>query len=166
MKIGKQLAAAIAIALALPAGRLLAEEPAKPLPTLLIKGEVVSFDKTDPAASLIKVRDRYGFETPIFITGETKVLQADGTASIDQVGQGANVDVEYNFDVNTAKRYAVSVKLSQAKATEPTAPPMPAPPEPQAQSVPETTPTEPAAAPEMATEPSEPTAQQTEPAAQ
>ena len=57
-----------------------AEDGMKALPTLLIKGEVVSVDVSDPAASLLKVKDRYGFETPIFLTQETKVTQADAAS--------------------------------------------------------------------------------------
>ena len=105
-----------------------AEEGAKALPTLLIKGEVVSADSTDPQAVLLKVRDRYGFETPIFVTSESKVLQGDAEIPIAQVASGSSVEVEYNFDVNTAKRQAVSVKVTQAKtqAAEPAAPVAPA----------------------------------------
>ncbi len=56
-----------------------AEEAAKTLPTLLIKGEVVSVDSTDPAAVLLKVKDKYGFETPIYLGQDTKLMQGDKT---------------------------------------------------------------------------------------
>ncbi len=108
----------------------------KALPTLLIKGEVVSVDSSDPAASLLKVKDRYGFETPIFITPETKILQGDASAAASSLAAGTPVEVEYNFDVNTAKRHAVSVKITTAgpAAAPAAAPATPAPaaPEPAA----------------------------------
>ncbi len=101
----------------------------KALPTLLIKGEVVSVDSSDPAASLLKVKDRYGFETPIFITPETKILQGDASAAASSLAAGTPVEVEYNFDVNTAKRHAVSVKIATAgpAAAPAAAPATPAP---------------------------------------
>ena len=95
-----------------------AEDAAKALPTLMIKGEVVSLDTADSNAVLIKVRDRYGFETPIFLGSDTKIQQGESTVGADQLAVGSQVDVEYNFDVNTAKRHAVSVKL-QGKAAAP-----------------------------------------------
>ena len=108
-----------------------AEEPARAIPTLLIKGEVVTVDKTDPAAPLLKVKDRYGFETPIYLTSDTKVTQGDQASTVESLNQGASVEVEYNFDINTAKRHAVSVKLSApstpAASTEPAAPTAAAP---------------------------------------
>ena len=82
------------------------------LPTLLIKGEVVSLDTNDPAAVLLKVKDRYGFETPIFVTPATTVTQSDAKIDIAALAMGTPVEVEYNFDVNTAKRHAVSVKVT------------------------------------------------------
>ena len=111
----------IVLASALPvAGVRAAEmEAVKPLPTLLIKGEIVSVDTSDAAATLIKVKDRYGFETPIFLKAETKITQADAAASITALTSGTNVEVEYNFDVNTAKRHAVSVKIAAAKVEAP-----------------------------------------------
>lgn len=89
---------------------------AKPLPVLLIKGEVVSLDTNDPTATLLKVKDRYGFETPIYVTPEAKITQGDKAVPITGLTAGSTVDVEYNFDVNTAKRHAVSVKVAQAPA--------------------------------------------------
>lgn len=113
-----------------------AEEIAsKALPTLLIKGEVVSVDANDPAATLLKVKDRYGFETPIFLTSETRVMQGSAAAATSSLSAGAPVEVEYNFDVNTAKRHAVSVKLTtpgEAAAPAPAATVTPAAPEPAA----------------------------------
>ncbi len=96
-----------------------AEDGMKALPTLLIKGEVVSVDMSDPAANLLKVKDRYGFETPIFLTQETKVTQADAAVSPSSLQAGTAVEVEYNFDVNTANRHAVSVKVAGAQAAAP-----------------------------------------------
>ena len=98
-----------------------ADETAKTLPTLLIKGEVVSLDSTDPSATLLKVKDRYGFETPIFLTPETKITQGDAAAQVASLIAGTSVQVEYNFDVNTAKRHAVSVKLAAPAAAAPAA---------------------------------------------
>lgn len=93
-----------------------AEEGAKALPTLLIKGEVVSVDSSDPAAVLLKVKDRYGFETPIYLPSEAKITQADKTLTVDGLAAGTAVEVEYNFDINTAKRHAVSVKVAASVA--------------------------------------------------
>ncbi len=116
---------AVATGLSVPA--LFAEEGAKTLPTLLIKGEVVSVEAGDPAATLLKVKDRYGFETPIFLTPETKITQGEAAVLVADVATGASVEVEYNFDVNTAKRHAVAVKLSAPmKAAEATPMPFPA----------------------------------------
>ena len=103
------LGIALAGGLSVPLGH--AEEGAKTLPTLLIKGEVVSLDTNDPAASLLKVKDRYGFETPIFLTAETNVAQGEAAQDLSSLAAGTAVEVEYNFDVNTAKRHAVSVKV-------------------------------------------------------
>lgn len=109
-----------------------AEQAGKTLPTLLIKGEVVALDTSDPSATLLKVKDRYGFETPIYLTPQTKVTQGEASAEMAAVATGASVEVEYNFDVNTAKRHAVSVKLpgtaapaAEAPAAEPAAPAAP-----------------------------------------
>ena len=90
-----------------------AEEPQKTLPTLLIKGEVVSIDTNDPAATLLKVKDRYGFETPIYLSQETKIAQGEQTVATSNLAAGTPVEVEYNFDINTAKRHAVNVKVNQ-----------------------------------------------------
>ena len=89
-----------------------AEESAKALPTLLIKGEVVSLDTNDPSAVLLKVKDRYGFETPIYLAPQTKIAKGDQTLAAADLKPGTAVEVEYNFDINTAKRQAASVKLS------------------------------------------------------
>jgi hypothetical protein len=86
-------------------------EDGKALPTLLIKGEVVSLDTNDPTATLLKVKDRYGFETPIYVTPETQVQQGQASIPLANLATGSTVEVEYNFDVNTAKRHAVSVKV-------------------------------------------------------
>ncbi|MBI2885236.1 MAG: hypothetical protein HYY15_03580 [Candidatus Omnitrophica bacterium] len=93
-----------------------AEDAPRALPTLLIKGEVVSVDVSDPNASLLKVKDRYGFETPIYLTSTTKISQGDQALTASGVQQGSTVEVEYNFDVNTAKRHAVAVKVTAAVA--------------------------------------------------
>ena len=143
-----------------------AEDAPKALPTLLIKGEVVSVDTNDPAESLLKVKDRYGFETPIYLTGETKIAQGDQAMTASQLGVGTAVEVEYNFDINTAKRHGVRVALSQpaapqisASVTTPAAVPAPASiPAPIAEPAATMTPpasdtTEPAAASTPAAEP-------------
>jgi hypothetical protein len=110
-----------------------AETGAKVLPTLLIKGEVVSVDTADPAATLLKVKDRYGFETPIYVTAETQISQGSQSLALANVSTGAAVEVEYNFDVNTAKRHAVTVKLASAEpAAEEAAPAAPEPVAPEA----------------------------------
>ena len=109
---------AAVLAAGLPVLGVSAEEGIKALPTLLIKGEVVSLDTTDPAATLLKVKDRYGFETPIFLSSETKINRGADAASASSLTSGTPVEVEYNFDVNTAKRHAVSVKLSMPAAVE------------------------------------------------
>ena len=107
------------------------KDTAKVLPTLLIKGEVVSVDSNDPNATLLKVKDRYGFETPIYLTPETKITQGDATQNVSSLTPGTSTEVEYNFDVNTAKRHAVSVKLTvptssaQAPAGATSTPPAP-----------------------------------------
>ena len=99
-----------------------AEEAAKTLPTLLIKGEVVSTDTNDPAASLLKVKDRYGFETPIYLSQETKIAQGEQTVATSNLAAGTPVEVEYNFDINTAKRHAVNVKVNQPSSASTPAP--------------------------------------------
>ena len=91
-----------------------AQEAQKSLPTLLIKGEVVSVDTADPSATLLKVKDRYGFETPIFLTSETKISSGGQAMSVADLKPTTAVEVEYNFDVNTAKRHAVNVAIGTA----------------------------------------------------
>ncbi len=107
-----------------------AEEDLRTLPTLLIKGEIVSLDTADPSATLLKVKDRYGFETPIFLSAQTTLTQGGQPATVDQLTAGAEAEVEYNFDINTAKRHAVSVTLTAptpaAAAPAPEAVPAPA----------------------------------------
>ncbi|MBI4322814.1 MAG: hypothetical protein HY596_00900 [Candidatus Omnitrophica bacterium] len=110
------------VALALSAGALTqavaaAEEAQRTLPTLLIKGEVVSVDASDPQAALLKVKDRYGFETPIYLSTNTKIAQGDQTLTAADLAAGRAVEVEYNFDINTAKRHAVNVAVSAPAAT-------------------------------------------------
>jgi len=89
---------------------------------LLIKGEVVSLDSSDAAAPLLKVKDRYGFETPIYLMATTKIAQGETALDASTLTSGATVEVEYNFDVNTAKRHAVSVKLPMPPPAMPPAP--------------------------------------------
>lgn len=101
-----------------------AQEAQKTLPTLLIKGEVVSVDTANPAGILLKVKDRYGFETPIYLAQETKIAQGGQPLSAEGLAGGTPVEVEYNFDINTAKRHAVSVTVS---VPAPVAPPAVAP---------------------------------------
>jgi len=138
-------------------GVALGAEDSRVLPTLLIKGEVVSLDANDPSATLLKVKDRYGFETPIYLEQGTTITQGEAAVEAASLTAGAAVEVEYNFDVNTAKRHAVSVKLAAAAmeatptapagaAAQPTAP-APADAGAAATSSPQPT-SEPAAAPE------------------
>ena len=141
-----RVALGVVLGSGLSAAGAFAEEGAKALPTLLIKGEVVSLDTNDPAASLLKVKDRYGFETPIFVTTETKVAQGEAAQDISSLTAGTSVEVEYNFDVNTAKRHAVSVKVI-APVAEATAVAEPAP---AAAAVPATIPAPESAAPAAA----------------
>ena len=110
----------VALTCGVPTASILAAETegSKALPTLLIKGEVVSLDSADPAAVLLKVKDRYGFETPIFLTPETKVMQGQEAATTAGLTTGTAVEVEYNFDINTAKRHAVSVKIASLPAAQ------------------------------------------------
>ncbi len=103
------------------------ETETKPLPTLLIKGEVESVDANDPSAVLVKVKDRYGFVTPIFVTPEASVTQGEEAAAAASLTTGMAVEVEYNFDVNTAKRHAVSVKIAAPTPTAAASPAVPAP---------------------------------------
>ena len=108
-----------------------AETETRALPTLLIKGEIVSVDTADPAAVLIKVKDRYGFETPIFLMSTTAITQGEAPVNVASLSTGTPVEVEYSFDVNTAKRHAVSVKLTvPASAAPAAAATMPAEPMP------------------------------------
>jgi len=129
----RRLALGIALAGVVSTAATYAEDGTKALPTLLIKGEVVSLDTSDPSAELLTVKDRYGFETPILLTQETKISQGAASANATKLAAGTAVEVEYNFDVNTAKRHAVSVKLPTAVAVEatppaPVSPPMEVPP--------------------------------------
>ena len=110
----------VIISSVLPVSALHAEGETKALPTLLIKGEIVSVDTNDPAATLIKVKDRYGFETPIYLA-EAKITQGESTLAASALSSGSSVEVEYNFDVNTAKRHAVSVKVAAPAAAAPAA---------------------------------------------
>jgi len=98
-----------------------AQEDARTLPTLLIKGEVISLDVHDAGGTLIKVKDRYGFETPIYVTAQTKFFQGETEVLKDKLAEGQEAEVEYSFDINTAKRFAVSMKLPPSEATDETA---------------------------------------------
>ncbi len=135
MKFMPKMMLAAALMASLPVS-VFAEPDAKVLPTLLIKGEVVSLETGDPAAPVLKVKDRYGFETPIFLGEATKITQGDSALTSSNLTAGTPVEVEYNFDVNTAKRHAVSVKLTtpatpvaEAAPVAPAAPEAPAQPE-------------------------------------
>ena len=110
-------AVAVALTSASVAPAVFAEESQRTLPTLLIKGEVVSVDTNDPSAVLLKVKDRYGFETPIYLTQETEIAQGDQALTASNLTPGTSVEVEYNFDINTAKRHAVKVDVSAPPAT-------------------------------------------------
>ncbi len=122
----RRLAFGIALAGVVSTAAAYAEDGAKALPTLLIKGEVVSLDTSDPSAELLTVKDRYGFETPILLTQETKISEGAASADATKLAAGTAVEVEYNFDVNTAKRHAVSVKLTAPSASAEATPPAPA----------------------------------------
>ena len=154
------------VAASLPAAAVSAEEP-KALPTLLIKGEVVSIDSNDPTAPLLKVKDRYGFETPIYLGQQTKILQGDAPADTSKLTGGTPVEVEYNFDVNTAKRHAVSVKVGSATpapSSSSTAAPAAAPMTPSAPATMSSTPA-PSSQPSSSSAPAAPSATSTTPAA-
>ena len=142
-----------------------AEEGTTALPTLLIKGEVVSLDASDPAAKLLTVKDRYGFETPIYLTQEAKVMRGEETFDLANLATGTAIEVEYNFDINTAKRHAVSIKVAVPAAVEQPAAAAPAMPEaaPPVEAAPAV---EPAAPAEVVDEPSAPAAETAAPAAQ
>ena len=142
-----------------------AEEGTTALPTLLIKGEVVSLDASDPAAKLLTVKDRYGFETPIYLTQEAKVMRGEDTFDLANLATGTAIEVEYNFDINTAKRHAVSVKVAVPAVVEQPAAAAPAMPEaaPPVEAAPAV---EPAAPAEVVDEPSAPAAETSVPAAQ
>ena len=142
-----------------------AEEGTTALPTLLIKGEVVSLDASDPAAKLLTVKDRYGFETPIYLTQEAKVMRGEETFDLANLATGTAIEVEYNFDINTAKRHAVSIKVAVPAAVEQPAAAAPAMPEaaPPVEAAPAV---EPAAPAEVVDEPSAPAAETSAPAAQ
>ena len=142
---------AVAAALVLLASPAFSEGEGKALPTLLIKGEVVSVDVNDPNGTLLKVKDRYGFETPIFLTADTKVSQGDEAGTVGSVTPGTPVEVEYNFDVNTAKRHAVAVKVATAAAPAASA-------APEAPAAASSAPAAPAAAVEAPAAPAEPAA--------
>ena len=121
-KTGIWLAVAVTLAGTSVAPAVFAQDAKQPeaprtLPTLLIKGEVVSVDTNDPAATLLKVKDRYGFETPIYLSQETKIAQGDQMLAVADLKNGTAVEVEYNFDINTAKRHAVKVTVSAPAAT-------------------------------------------------
>jgi hypothetical protein len=142
-----------------------AEEGTTALPTLLIKGEVVSLDASDPVAKLLTVKDRYGFETPIYLTQEAKVMKGEEPFDLANLATGTAIEVEYNFDINTAKRHAVSVKVAMPAAVEQPAAAAPAMPEaaPPVEAAPAV---EPAAPAEVADEPSAPAAETPAPAVQ
>ena len=134
----KRVMGPVALVVMLAAGLLgptvFAQDEMKTLPTLLIKGEIVSLESDDPSATLMKVKDRYGFETPIFVTGTTQFFQGETEALRDSLQAEVEVEVEYNFDINTAKRYAVVVRLpATGDAPASTLVPTPEPPSPAAE---------------------------------
>jgi len=142
------LAVACAGLLAGPVRAAEEEAQQRVLPTLLIKGEIVSVDTADPSANLLKVKDRYGFETPIYLTPETKIAQGEQALAAADLKTGTAVEVEYNFDINTAKRHAVNVSLS-VPATQAAAPMAPAMGSAQAPGAMPAMPAAPAMAPEQ-----------------
>ncbi len=160
----QRFALGMILASGLPASVLhAADTETKALPTLLIKGEIVSVDTTDPAAALIKVKDRYGFETPIFLTPDTAITQGETPVNVAGLSTGAPVEVEYNFDVDTAKRHAVSVKVTAPASA---AAPAPAAPEAPAAVPAESAPATAPAAPEAAHAEVVPAPEEAAPAAQ
>ena len=130
MKSVSRLAVRVALAVgAIGQAVFAAEEGTTTLPTLLIKGEVVSLDTSDPSAKLLTVKDRYGFETPIYLTQEAHIMKGGEAFDLANLGTGTAVEVEYNFDINTAKRHAVNVTvIVPPAAVEPAAPTVPAAP--------------------------------------
>ena len=129
MKSVSRMAVSAALMMSVLAGRVLAaEEGTTALTTLLIKGEVVSLDASDPAAKLLTVKDRYGFETLIYLTQEANITRGKEIFDLANLATGTAVEVEYNFDINTAKRHAVSVKVAVPAAPEQTAAAVPAMP--------------------------------------
>lgn len=104
-----------------PSG-LRAEDSEKAVPTLLIRGEVVSLDTNDPSALQLNVRDRYGFETLIFLESATTISQGEQPFDLENLVAGTSVEVEYDFDVNTAKRHAVIVRVTESADGEATSP--------------------------------------------
>src|SRR3989338_10468863 len=130
MKCRSRLAVGAVLAVGLAGGVLFAaEETTTALPTLLIKGEVVSLDASDPAAKLLTVKDRYGFETPIYLTQDAQVSKGEEPFDMANLATGTAIEVEYNFDINTAKRHAVNVKVAMPAAVEQPAAAAPAMPE-------------------------------------
>ncbi len=63
------------------------------------------------------VNFRYGFETPIYLQPDTKISQGEQSVTVAALAPGTPVEVEYNFDINTAKRKAVNVRVSSSSAT-------------------------------------------------
>ena len=106
------------------------QQAEKVLPMLLIKGKVISVEAKETGSGLLKIKDRYGFETPIYLGVETAISQSGNPITADQLTVDMNVEVEYNFDVNTAKRHAVAVRVTEVAS------PMAAPPSPQPQPAP------------------------------
>lgn len=91
-----------------------AETAVRSLPTLLIKGTVESLNTSEEGKLILKVKDRYGFETPIYLEDSVRISQDGQEKLASDLKQGANVEVEYNFDVNTAKRQGVVVTITDA----------------------------------------------------
>ena len=130
MKFVSRLAVGAILAVGMAGQSLFAaEETTTALPTLLIKGEVVSLDASDPAAKLLTVKDRYGFETPIYLTQDAHISKGAEPFDLANLATGTAIEVEYNFDINTAKRHAVSVKVAMPAAVEAPAAAAPAMPE-------------------------------------
>ena len=118
MKRTMRWAMAVALVGAVVAPGVRAEDAAgvaKPLPTLRIKGKVESVAKDDPAAVLLKVTDRYGFQTPIYVSSDTQIMKGQTAATLDDVKTGDAVEVEYNFDINTAKRHGKKIGIESTE---------------------------------------------------
>ena len=94
---------------------LFSQEDMTSLPTLLIKGEVIALEPSDQS-TLLTLKDRYSLDPDIYLSDNTKVLRGAEVLTLTDLSVGMEVEVEYDFDINTAKRYALSVKVPAPEA--------------------------------------------------